>query len=199
MTERRPRDLLEDSLRQSAVLIDRMLTDETMLDSAERLASKTAEAFRQERKLLLFGNGGSAADSVHIAAEFVGRFLTDRRPLPAISLAANLSSVTAISNDYGYGEVFARQVEALGAEGDLAIGLSTSGESENVVAGLEAARKAGLTAVAMTGASPRSAGAAADFTIAIPDTLTPNIQQGHMLIAHIVCHWIEDELIAGRI
>ena len=191
--------MLEGELDSSASLIAAMRADTAMRDAAARVAGVVTDAYRSGGKVILFGNGGSAADSVHIAAEFVGRFLTDRRPLPALSLAANLSAITAIGNDYGFEKVFARQLEALGEEGDVAIGLSTSGQSENVIRGFEYAATAGISSVALTGMEPRGAGQAAEHVIAIPSTATPDIQQGHMLVAHFICGWVEHDLLAGRI
>lgn len=199
MTERQPDEHVKSSLEKGRDLMEDMLGDGAVLRSVEQFAETAAEAYRSRGKLLLFGNGGSAADSVHIAAEFVGRFLTERQPLPALSLAANMSAVTAIGNDYGYEEVFARQVRALGNPGDIAIGLSTSGNSENVSRGLAASASAGLATVALTGANPGPVGDAADQTVAIPSQSTPYIQMGHMAVGHLVCEWVEAELIAGRI
>ena len=195
MTEPQAREMLEEGLANSEALIARMREDNSLIDSATSLAQTLVDTFEKGNKLLLFGNGGSAADSIHLAAEFVGRFLTDRRPLPALSLAANLSAITAIGNDYGYEEIFSRQVEALGQSGDVAIGLSTSGRSLNVIAGLDKARSLDLTAVAMTGEDPGPVGRASDLLIAIPHSQTPEIQMGHMLIGHYACHRVEDHLL----
>jgi D-sedoheptulose 7-phosphate isomerase len=160
------------------------------------VAAEVLDALRGGGKLLLFGNGGSAADALHIAAEFVGRYMLERAPLPAIALVANPSAVTAIGNDYGFDEVFARQVQALGAAGDVAIGLTTSGRSPNVVLGLAAARELGMTTVAMTGSAPGPVGEAADLRLCVPSGKTPRIQEGHMLAAHVICEWVESRLVA---
>jgi D-sedoheptulose 7-phosphate isomerase len=159
-------------------------------------AETVLEGFRGGGKLLLFGNGGSAADAIHVAAEFVGRYLLERAPLPAVALMSNPSAVTAIGNDYGFDEVFARQVRALGEPGDVAIGLTTSGVSPNVVLGLLAAREEGLRTIAMTGQEPGPAGSAADVVVAVPSGQTPRIQEGHMLAAHVICEWVEARLVA---
>lgn len=168
------------------------------LEAAIRAAAAAADAIARGGKLLLFGNGGSAADATHLAAEFLGRFLIDRRPLPAIALADNHSAMTAIANDYGYATTFARQVEALGRPGDIAFGLSTSGASPNVAAGLATARQAGLQTVAMTGADPGIVGAGADIVIAIPTTATPRIQEAHMLLGHVICEIVERAVLAAE-
>lgn len=197
MTEEETNELFTRRLGENRYLIDAMLADPALMAAADGMARLATEAFADGGKLLIFGNGGSAADSNHIAAEFVGRYLTDRRPLPALSLAENQSSITAIGNDHGFDQVFARQVEAFGRPGDLAIGLSTSGNSKNVIAGLRRAAELDLRTVAMTGSAPGGTGAAAELIVSIPSPLTPNVQHGHMLIAHIVCEWVEQRLLAG--
>lgn len=194
MTERGATDLARARLAEGAALVESMLASEDCVTAIGAAAEAITGAMRNGRKLLVFGNGGSAADAVHIAAEFVGRYLVERRPLPAVALVANPSTVTAIGNDYGFEQVFSRQVRALGAEGDVALGLTTSGTSPNVVEGLDAALELGMTTIAMTGADVRAAGAVADLTIAVPSAETPRIQEGHMLAAHILCEWVEAEL-----
>lgn len=194
MTERPAEALVRRRLAEGSALVESMLGEACVAEIAA-VAELTAEAMRKGSKVILFGNGGSAADAVHVAAEFVGRYLVDRPPLPAIALAANLSAVTAIGNDYGYDEVFARQVRALGVAGDVAIGLTTSGRSANVVEGLVAASETRLTTVAMTGADPGPVGESAEHRIAIPSSDTPRVQEGHMLAAHIVCEWVEARLV----
>ena len=160
----------------------------------DQAAAILTTALRGSQKIMFCGNGGSAADCQHLAAELMGRYLKERAPLPAVALTADTSALTAIGNDYGYEEVFARQVRALGAAGDVALGFSTSGRSPNVVRGLEAARAAGLATVAMTGAEPGPVGAAADRVIAIPSTDTPRVQEGQMIAAHAICEWVEARL-----
>lgn len=149
------------------------------------VADALVRSLRAGRTLFFFGNGGSAADSQHIAAEFVGRFYLDRRALPAISLTVNTSVLTAIANDLGYERVFARQLEAQGRQGDVAIGLTTSGGSANVVAGLETAHDLGMVTVAMTGAHGGRAAAVADLSIRVPALDVPRIQEAHILIGHL--------------
>jgi D-sedoheptulose 7-phosphate isomerase len=173
--------------------------DGLALDAAARAADAVTASLRAGGKLVLFGNGGSAADAMHLAAEFLGRFLLERRPLPALALADNHSAVTAIGNDFGYDEVFSRQIQGLGRPGDVAWGLSTSGGSANVAAGLAAARGIGLTTVAMTGGEPGIVGEAADIIISVPSRATPRIQEAHLLLGHIVCEAVEQAIVAGEL
>lgn len=196
MTEESAESLARSRLAESAALAESLLQGECAAEIGA-VAEITTEAFRSGGKLLLFGNGGSAAEAVHVAAEFVGRFRLEREPLPAIALVENLSSLTAIGNDYGYEEVFSRQIRALGASGDVAIGLTTSGRSPNVVKGLQVARELGLTTVGMTGAEPGPAGEACDRCIRIPSSETARIQEGHLLASHIICEWVEARLAEG--
>ena len=161
----------------------------------ERAIDLIAGALREGRKLLLFGNGGSAADAQHIAAELVGRFLRERRPLPAIALTTDTSALTAIGNDYGFDDVFARQVRALGARGDVALAISTSGRSPNVLRAVEAARDAGLRVVALTGGDGGALAAAADVTLRVSaSTLSARIQETHILIGHVICELVDQRL-----
>jgi D-sedoheptulose 7-phosphate isomerase len=195
MTENGAEELARTRLGEGVEVVEAMRTGECV-EQIAAAAQEVLDAFRGGGKLLLFGNGGSAADAIHIAAEFVGRYLIDRRPLPALALVANPSALTAIGNDYGFDEVFARQVRALGAEGDVAVGLTTSGRSPNVVMGLAAAHEIGMTTIAMTGAEPGPVGRAADLRLCVPSGETPRIQEGHMLAAHVICEWVEMRLVA---
>jgi D-sedoheptulose 7-phosphate isomerase len=194
MTNQGAEELARTRLSESIELAEEMRTGDCTRQIADA-AQVVLESLREGGKLLLFGNGGSAADALHIAAEFVGRYMLEREPLPALALVANPSAVTAIGNDYGFEEVFARQVLALGAPGDVAIGLTTSGRSPNVVMGLAAARGAGMKTVAMTGGAPGPVGEAADLCIRVPSGDTPRVQEGHMLAAHIICEWVEARLV----
>jgi D-sedoheptulose 7-phosphate isomerase len=152
------------------------------------------DAFDHGRKVLLFGNGGSAADAQHIAAEFVGRFAFDRPPLPALALSVNTSCVTAIGNDYGFDLVFSRQIEALGRPGDVAIGISTSGNSANVLCGVSAARKMGLHTVGLTSETGGKLKSAVDYCLCAPSNETPRIQECHILIGHIIAELVEQTI-----
>ena len=158
-----------------------------LLPDAQLLADRLCEALGRGGKLLTFGNGGSAADAQHFAGELLGRFRDTRRPLPAIALSTDPSVVTCIANDFSYDDLFARQVVALAAPGDVVIGITTSGRSPNVVNGLRAAREAGALAVAWTGADPGPAGEAAEMVLAVPSTTTARIQEVHTLLMHTIC------------
>jgi D-sedoheptulose 7-phosphate isomerase len=159
-----------------------------------RVAELICDSLRGGGKVLFFGNGGSAADAQHLAAELVGRYLKDRVALPAIALTDNSSSVTAIANDYGFDAVFKRQVEAFCKPGDVAFAISTSGNSANVLAGVEAARALGAVTIGLTGADGGRLCDACDECIRFPSDDTPRIQEGHTLIGHILCEIVEDEL-----
>jgi D-sedoheptulose 7-phosphate isomerase len=157
----------------------------------ERIAEEICRAMLDGNKILLFGNGGSAADAQHLSAEFVGRFRRERRGLPAIALTTDTSILTAIANDYGYDEVFQRQVEALCTSGDIVIGISTSGNSKNVCAALRKAREMGGITVAFTGAGGGAAAAIAEFTVCIASKDTARVQEAHILCGHMLCDWVE--------
>ena len=181
---------LESYLGQAGDLLRRTATPDVAAP-VDAAVDAIATAFANERPLLICGNGGSAADSLHIAGELVGRFLLRRRALRAISLAADPAVLTAWSNDEGYDTVFARQVEALGAPGGVLWGLSTSGRSANVIAAFAAAREIGMTTIALTGAGGGDLAASSDILIAVPSRGTPEIQQVHMCLYHYICQRVE--------
>lgn len=164
-------------------------------ERAAQVARLMAEAFRNGYKVLLFGNGGSATDAAHIAAEFVGRYRRDRMPLPAIALATDIAAITCIANDYGYEELFARQIRAHGRKGDIAVAISTSGNSPNVLKGAQAARECGLTTVAWTGASGGTLAGVVDYPFIVPSTVTSRIQESHITLGHILCELVEEQLL----
>jgi D-sedoheptulose 7-phosphate isomerase len=153
-----------------------------------------SQAFERGNKLLLFGNGGSAADAQHIAAEFVNRYIIDRPPLPAIALTTDTSILTSVSNDLAFQEIFAKQVKALGKDGDVAIGLSTSGNSPNVIKAFEVAREMGIKTVALVGNEGGMLAKIADIAMIVPSSSTPRIQETHILVAHILCEMVEHQL-----
>jgi D-sedoheptulose 7-phosphate isomerase len=163
------------------------------LPSVVAASEAIARALQGGRKVLAFGNGGSAGDAEHLVAELVGRFELDRRPLPAIALTANSSVVTAIANDYGYAHVFARQIEALGLAGDVAVGISTSGRSANVEAGLAVAKARGLVTIALTGRDGGKMGADADVHVNVAEQSTARIQEVHRTIIHGICAAVDRE------
>ena len=189
---------------------DRMALVEAMLRDAARLHDRLAveagasviaasdvmlDAFGRGAKVLIFGNGGSAADAQHFACELVGRFLRNRRALPAIALTPDTTTLTAIANDYGFDQVFVRQLEALGRQGDVAVAISTSGASPNVLAGLQYARSHGLKTVAFTGGNGGPVGAAADVHVNVPHDVTPRVQELHRTLIHAVCDVIEQQIV----
>jgi D-sedoheptulose 7-phosphate isomerase len=166
------------------------------LDAVVAAADAVTESYRAGGKLIIFGNGGSAADAQHFAAEFVGRFLIERRPLPALALNTNSSAVTAIGNDYGYDDSFARQLRAHASPGDVAWGLSTSGNSPNVVNAVGAARELGLVTIGFTGGSGGRLAALVDHAVVVPADATPRIQEGHLMCGHVLCEIVETALFA---
>lgn len=163
----------------------------------ERAAEATVRALKTGNKILACGNGGSAAQSQHFTGELVGRFEVERSGLAAVPLTADVASITAIANDFGYESVFRRQVEALGRSGDLLYGLSTSGESENVVAAIERARELGVGSVGLTGAPGGSVAEAADRAVVVPATNTARVQEAHLVILHAICAAVDVALEGG--
>ncbi len=156
-----------------------------------KLVSHTFEA---GNKLFFFGNGGSAADAQHLAAEFINRYVMDRPPLPAIALTTDASVLTSVSNDFAFNEIFAKQIRALGKERDVAIGITTSGNSPNVVKAFEVAKEMGMKTIALTGNDGGMVAKIADFSLIVPSTSTPRIQEAHILIGHILCEMVEHYL-----
>jgi D-sedoheptulose 7-phosphate isomerase len=183
-------------LKETAALIAAMAADAALCAATEDAVTRVASALRQGRKLLLCGNGGSAADAQHWAGELVSRFHYDRPGLAAIALTTDTSILTAIGNDYGYEHLFARQVEALGQVGDVLFALSTSGRSPNILAALHAARARAITTVGFTGNGPGTAAMAplCDILIQVPSALTPRIQEGHEALGHAICAMVEADL-----
>jgi D-sedoheptulose 7-phosphate isomerase len=174
-----------------------------MRDGLAPLVAGTVEllaaAYRAGNKLLVCGNGGSAADAQHLAAEIVGRFKMERRGLPAIALTTDSSILTAIGNDYGFDRIFSRQVEALAAPGDVVIGISTSGNSPNVQQALELARRSGCRTVGLLGRDGGSIAGIVDIALTVPSHDTPRIQEGHICMIHIICDLLEKRLFAGEV
>jgi D-sedoheptulose 7-phosphate isomerase len=153
-----------------------------------------SQTFEAGNKIFFFGNGGSAADAQHIAAEFVNRFVMDRPPLPAMALTTDTSILTSISNDVGFNETFSRQLKAHGKEGDVAVGISTSGNSSNIIKAFEVSKEAGIKTVALTGNDGGVLSKIADISLIVPSTSTPRIQEAHILIGHILCEMVEHQL-----
>ena len=185
---------IANSVKASIATKQLLLSNQEVITTMAKVAEIMVGVFGGGNKALLFGNGGSAADCQHIAAEFVGRFAFDRPPLPALALSVNTSCVTAIGNDYGFEQVFARQLEALAKAGDVAIGISTSGNSPNVLQGLAAAKKLGLQTVAFAGCTGGKMKGAADYCVCAPSNETPRIQECHILIGHIIAELVEQTI-----
>lgn len=191
------KDLVAEHFRRSCETLSRAADDAALRAAVHAIAAAIAEAFRAGRKLLIAGNGGSAADAQHIAGEFLSRLNFDRNPLPAIALTGDTSVLTAIGNDYGFEQTFARQVRGLGQTGDVFIAISTSGRSPNVIAALKAAREAGLVTVGFTGAAPNGAmQPLCDHCLVAPAAETPLIQQIHIVAAHAICGLVERSLFS---
>jgi D-sedoheptulose 7-phosphate isomerase len=190
-------DHVREEIRQSIAVKESLLADEPV-QALVCAAGAIAEALRGGRKVLLFGNGGSAADAQHLAAELVGRFRMERPALPAVALGTNTSSVTAIGNDYDFEQVFARQVEALGTSGDVAVAISTSGRSPNVIRGVEVARRRQLVTVALTGGDGGELAGLVDHCMLVPSDVTARIQESHILLGHLVCELVERALFASE-
>lgn len=156
-----------------------------------KVVKVVTEAFKAGNKVLLFGNGGSAADAQHIAAEFVNRFLIERPPLPAIALTTDTSILTSISNDYGYADIFAKQLKALGREGDVAIGISTSGAAANVLKAIKQAKDMGMKTIGLTGGDGGELAKMVDIALVVDSPLTPRIQETHITIGHVICEMVD--------
>jgi D-sedoheptulose 7-phosphate isomerase len=188
--------LAQQTIQESIALQQTLLAAESLVRLLARVGTAMATALSKGRKILLFGNGGSAADAQHIAAEFVGRYRMERPSLPAIALTTDTSALTAIGNDYAFEDVFARPLEALGNRGDVAMGFSTSGKSPNVLKAMAAARKKGLVTVGLTGQSGEALVRQVDFCFRVPSVDTPRVQEAHALIGHILCDMVEKLLFA---
>ncbi len=190
-------DSVKSYFQRSCEALNRAADDRALSDAIIAISARVTQAFRLGGKLMLAGNGGSAADAQHIAAEFLSRFQFDRSPLPAIALTTDSSVLTAVGNDYGYEQVFERQVRGLGRAGDVFIGISTSGRSPNVLAALKAAREAHVTTIGFTGAGANEMTALCDYLLAAPSNETALIQQIHITAAHAICGMVERDLFGA--
>jgi D-sedoheptulose 7-phosphate isomerase len=186
--------LVAAQLRETTKNLQLMTKDAALLAAVVQISGACVEALGQGHKILFAGNGGSAADSQHLAGELVSRFAYDRPGLPAFALTTDTSVMTAIGNDYGYEQLFARQVEAVGSAGDVFFGLSTSGRSPNVLKALDAARAKGLVTVGMTGRAGGQMPERCDYLLRVPSDSTPRIQEGHIAIGHAICQIIEAQI-----
>ncbi len=186
---------IEQQIKDSSAILFACLEQSKLI---AEISSLVIAAFRNGHKLFLFGNGGSASDAEHIATELSGRFKLERPSLPALSLTANTSTLTAIANDYGFEMLFSRQLEGLATKDDVVIGISTSGNSPNVIQGLKFANSIGATTIAMTGKSGGKLKEFADYCLCIPSDDTPRIQEAHILIGHILCDLVEKDLFESK-
>lgn len=185
-------DTITSAFRESARNL------EALTAQADRVAAAAGlmiEALRGGGKVMFCGNGGSAADSQHFAAELMGRFLVDRPPLPAVALTVDTSALTAIGNDYSYDDVFSRQLRGIGRAGDVLVGISTSGNSRNVVAALQAARELGIRTIGLTGAGGGAMAPLCDVALCVPSAKTPRIQEMHLAVGHMLCQLVEEAFV----
>ena len=190
------KNYIKDQIKKSYETKQLIYENEELLNKIVELSKKCVELYKGTNKTILAGNGGSAADAQHIAAELVGRYGFDRPSIPSLSLTTDTSNLTAIGNDYGYDKVFSRQLEGMGQKGDIFIGISTSGNSVNIVNAFKSAKEKGITTVALVGRDGGEMAKMADIALVVPSDSTPRIQESHILIGHIICDIIEQELFA---
>ncbi|MDD2653109.1 MAG: D-sedoheptulose 7-phosphate isomerase [Sulfurimonas sp.] len=191
------KNYIKDQIKKSYETKQSVYNDDALLEKIVQVAQACVAIYKNStNKTILAGNGGSAADAQHIAAELVGRYGFDRPSLPSLALTTDTSNLTAIGNDYGYDKVFSRQLEGMGQRGDLFIGISTSGNSQNIVNAFEVAKQKGITTVALVGRDGGMMAKMADMAIVVPSESTPRIQETHILIGHIICDIIEKEIFA---
>jgi D-sedoheptulose 7-phosphate isomerase len=183
---------IKDIIQASIDTKTQVLQDETLLQTIEAVVELLVNAFRNGNRVYFCGNGGSAADAQHLAAEFSGRFYTDRKALPAEALHCNTSYLTAVANDYSYDVVYSRMIEGIGRPGDVLVGLSTSGNSLNIMKAFETARAAQMKTVGFTGLTGGQMKQVSDFLLNIPSTDTPRIQESHIMVGHIICQLVEE-------
>ncbi|MFC4261360.1 D-sedoheptulose 7-phosphate isomerase [Ferruginibacter yonginensis] len=182
---------IKDIIAASIKVKQQILQDDTLLATIEKVVTVITTAFKNGNKVLFCGNGGSAADAQHLAAEFSGRFYKDREALPAEALHVNSSYITAVANDYSFDVVYARMVKGFGKPGDVLIGISTSGNSANIINAIEAAQQKGMITIGFTGATGGQMKNSCDYLINVPSTTTPRIQESHILVGHIICEFVE--------
>jgi len=190
--------LVIDKINQTLRVKQNILKDNELIKNIDEIVKVIINAYKENKKLVLFGNGGSAADAQHIACELVGKFCLERKALAAIALTTNTSELTAIANDYSFNRIFARQVEALVNSGDIVIGITTSGNSLNIIEGIKEAKLCGAVTIGFTGASGGKLKENVDYLLAVPSEDTPNIQESHIMIGHIICYLVEKELFGGQ-
>ena len=190
---------IKDQVKKSYETKQDIYTNEDLLNKIEAVAKLCVALYKNNKKTILAGNGGSAADAQHIAAEMVGRYGFDRPSLPSLALTTDTSALTAIGNDYGYDKVFSRQLEGMGQEGDLFIGISTSGNSQNIINAFKSAKEKNIITVALVGRDGGEMAQLADIALIVPSNATPRIQESHILIGHIICDIIEKEIFGDGV
>ena len=192
-------EYIKSEVAASAETKEKILNDTVFLEKIASVIKASVAVYKAGNKILIAGNGGSAADAQHFAAELVGRYGFDRPSLPALALTTDTSNITAIGNDYGYDYVFSRQLEGMGVAEDLFIGISTSGNSENILNAFASAKEKGITTVALSGRDGGKMAAVADYTLIVPSDATPRIQESHLLIEHMICDAIEKEMFGDGV
>jgi len=190
--------LIIDKINQTLRVKQNILKDNELVKKIDEITRVIVNAYRENKKVILFGNGGSAADAQHLACELVSKFYLERKALASIALTTNTSELTAIANDYNFNRVFARQVEALVNPGDIVIGITTSGNSLNVIEGIKEAKLRGAVTIGFTGESGGKLKESVDYLLAVPSEDTPQIQESHIMIGHIICYLIERELFGDE-
>ena len=193
------KEYIKDQIKKSYETKQDIYKNEELLNKIVQVSELCVELYRGQNKTILAGNGGSAADAQHIAAELVGRYGFDRPSIPSLALTTDTSNLTAIGNDYGYDQVFSRQLEGMGQSGDVFIGISTSGNSVNIIKAFEVAKKKNITTVALTGRDGGEMAKMADIALVVPSNSTPRIQETHILIGHILCDIIEQEIFGDGV
>jgi D-sedoheptulose 7-phosphate isomerase len=193
------KNYVKDQIRKSYETKQAIYENKGLLDKIVEVAEKCVLLYKGTNKVMLAGNGGSAADAQHIAAELVGRYAFDRASLPSLALTTDTSNLTAIANDYGYDKVFSRQLEGMGQDGDIFIGISTSGNSQNIINAFKVAKNKNILTVALVGKDGGDMAKIADIALVIPSDSTPRIQESHILIGHILCDIIEKEIFANGV
>ena len=194
------KNYIQDQIKKSYETKQAIYENEALLQKIEAVGKLCVKLYKEsDKKTILAGNGGSAADAQHIAAELVGRYGFDRPSIPSLALTTDTSNLTAIGNDYGYDQVFSRQLEGMGQEGDIFFGISTSGNSQNIINAFESAKKKGITTVALVGRDGGKMAQMADIALVVPSNSTPRIQESHILIGHIICDIIEKEVFGDGV
>lgn len=188
------KNYIKDQIKKSYETKQTIYQDDSLLNKIEEVSRLCVELYKSKNKTILAGNGGSAADAQHIAAELVGRYGFDRPSIPSLALTTDTSCLTAIGNDYGYDKIFSRQLEGMGQSGDIFIGISTSGNSKNIINAFEVAKEKGIKTIALVGRDGGKMAKIADIALVVPSDSTPRIQESHILIGHIICDIIEKEI-----